>query len=847
MVPPRKLHRRHTAVLTIAMVLAAGPAFAQDQQPRPWERTFLPNVSDYGGVGALQTPTARFGKDGQFFIGASFVSPYHRYFANLQILDWLEGTFRYTRITDRPYSDVPGFADGQDYKDRSVDAKIRLSEEDEYWPEIAVGLRDIGGTNLFGSEYIVASKRFGNFDITGGLGFGSLGTRDHFENPLGFFMDRFKTRIGGGNSPGSVGSAFFTGPVAMFGSVSYRLERVPVLDSDVIFTLEYDPNNYKDDPAFTDLTPSIPFNAGVTFHPASWIQVSAGVERGDTVMARFTFAADFNNGSNPLRNDGIPPEIAIRARDGVRSTLTEPTPTPAAATWLPELARASVGAAAADRHFTLRRFQVQQDRKIAHVELAGGLPGHELQDGYEVAGAVARAVPEDVQTIELAIVDNRGRQIVNWSLPREGLRNNVMPEEIDSGRRVASVQPRDAADDSRIARQLFRVAAEQDVVIDRLTLRGDMARIYLGPMPFRNYVVSAGRAARVATQVLPPEIETFAIVLGDDGLAVAELTVLRSHLERMAQDQANVDEVWYQAQVRQASSPDEDAILNTDRYPSFDWSLAPRVRQQLGGPDGFYLYQLYLRALATVRPTPNTEIDGFIGANITNNFDSLKLESDSQLPRVRSDIKNYLKEGEVWIGRLQGAYYANLAPSVYGTVYAGLLEEMFGGVGGEVLYKSVGSPWAAGVDLNWVKQRDFDGLFNFRDYDTVTGHVGFYYNLPFWDLSGSVRAGRYLAKDWGATFELAREFESGIRVGVFATFTDVSAEQFGEGSFDKGFYISIPLDIYSTTPTKTRFGLTYRPLTRDGGQQLGRASALIGRVGDYDADGIARRWPAFMD
>lgn len=406
---------------------------------------------------------------------------------------------------------------------------------------------------------------------------------------------------------------------------------------------------------------------------------------------------------------------------------------------------------------------------------------------------------------------------------------------------------RRAAEKREIADKLFAAAEENEVAIDRMELEGDTVRLFVGAMPFRNFITSAGRVARVASQVMPPEVERFAIVFGDDGLPVAELTLLRTHLERLARDEATPDEIWHQSRLVQADPAGEDAILNTGHYPAFDWSIAPRTRQQIGGPDAFLIYQLYLRAQASLRPTPNTEIDGYVGVNITNNYDDLKLESDSQLPRVRSNIKDYLKEGETWIGRLQGAYYTSLAPGVYATGYAGLLEEMFGGVGGEVLYKDVGSPWAYGIDVNWVKQRDFDGMFSFRDYSTVTGHVGLYYELPFWNLNGSVRAGRYLAKDWGATFELSREFDSGIRAGVFATFTDVSAEEFGEGSFDKGFFLSIPLDIYSTRPTKTRFGLTYRPVTRDGGAQLNRSSALIGRVGGYDAANTSRYWPGLMD
>jgi len=839
-------------LVAILMNVSVEPAAAQQagEQPKPWEKIVLPNVSDYGGIGAVQTPTARFGKDGQFLAGISIVSPYHRYFINLQALPWLEGTFRYTRITDRAYSPVDGFADGQDYKDRSVDLKVRLSREDEAWPEIAVGFRDLGGTGLFGAEYFVASKRVGDFDISGGLGFGAMGTRAHLDNPLGVFFDRFDNRVGGADAPGGVGTAFFTGPIALFGSVSYLWQDVPLLGDDLRFIVEYDPNNYVNDPATSDLDPKLPLNFGITWQPASWVQFAAGFERGTTAMARVSLFADFHNGFNPLLDKGVPPEVARRGRLGPEGIPADRPidPVPMAAVWLPELAEASVRAAAADRQMVVQRFDVVNDRAL--VDLTGGLPGHDMADALDVAAVAARAVPTDVVTVEVRLLSAAGRPLVTWTASRsELLQNGAVQADappVDPPR-TAATPKQEPVETEALARRLFAAAEENDVVIDRMELQGDTVRLFVGNMPFRNFVTSAGRAARVATQVMPPRVERLAMVLGDDGLPVLELTVLRTHIERLSEDEATPEEIWHQSTVAQAVPPRDDAVLNQSQYPEFDWSIAPRTRQQIGGPDAFLIYQLYMRAQASIRPSPNTEIDGYAGLNITNNYDDLTLESDSQLPHVRSSIKDYLKEGEAWIGRLQGAYYTSLAPGLYATAYAGLLEEMFGGVGGEVLYKTVGSPWAYGIDVNWVKQRAYDGMFSFLDYSTVTGHVGVYYELPFWDLNGSVRAGRYLAKDWGATFELSREFDSGIRAGVFATLTDVSAAEFGEGSFDKGFFLSIPLDIYSTRPTKTRFGLTYRPVTRDGGAQLNRSSALIGRVGGYDAANTSRYWPGLMD
>ena len=56
--------------------------------------------------------------------------------------------------------------------------------------------------------------------------------------------------------------------------------------------------------------------------------------------------------------------------------------------------------------------------------------------------------------------------------------------------------------------------------------------------------------------------------------------------------------------------------------------------------------------------------------------------------------------------------------------------------------------------------------------------------------------------------------------GVFATFTDVPARVFGEGSFDKGFFVSLPLDLFFQRSTRRYANFLFRPLTRDGGQKV---------------------------
>ena len=141
--------------------------------------------NDFGGIGLLQTPTARMAPAGELSVNANRTDPYSRYSVSLQPLDWLEGSFRYTAITNRPYGSE-ALSGSQSYKDKAVDVKVRLWQESHWLPDVALGFRDIGGTGLFSSEFFVANKRYDNFDFSAGIAWGYLGNRGDIDNPLGY-------------------------------------------------------------------------------------------------------------------------------------------------------------------------------------------------------------------------------------------------------------------------------------------------------------------------------------------------------------------------------------------------------------------------------------------------------------------------------------------------------------------------------------------------------------------------------------------------------------------------------------------------------------------------------------
>jgi len=209
--------------------------------------------------------------------------------------------------------------------------------------------------------------------------------------------------------------------------------------------------------------------------------------------------------------------------------------------------------------------------------------------------------------------------------------------------------------------------------------------------------------------------------------------------------------------------------------------------------------------------------------SIADNFEDLTLPPVNTYPaQVRSDVKDYLRSfGDgIFIGRAQFDYHLTPKKNHHLMVSAGILEEMFSGVGFEYLYFKQDSNYAFGFEIFDVTKRDYEMRFGTLNYKNVTGSANFYYrNYDIIPFDAKVSYGEYLAGDEGVTFELSRSFLNGTKFGVFASFTDVSSEQFGEGTFDKGIFFNIP--VYGNF-----INYSWRPLTKDPGAKLNRKHTL---------------------
>ncbi|GGP47886.1 YjbH domain-containing protein [Shewanella saliphila] len=683
-----------------------------------------PSQYDFGGVGLIQMPTGRMAPEGEYNVSATFNEDYYHAAMSLQLFPWLETTIRYTQVPDVLYSNDPSFSGDTYYTDKGIDVKLRLLEESYWIPETSIGVRDIGGTGLFDSEYIAMTKGFGPFDATVGFAWGYIGNRGNFSDSDKATSVDCNRNTGYKGTGGDVDfERWFKGCGAVFAGIEYQTPWAPLR-----LKAEYDGNDYQSDFAAlrtgNELTQSSPFNFGLLYRVSNWGDLRLSYERGNTVTLGFSLSTNFNK----LKSDW---------RESPKQTIEEK----------PDLA----------------------DRKVDLPELNKQLA---FDAGYKGA---------------------------------------------------------------------------------KIYIKNDEVTVVATQTKYRDRKHAHDRAGRILANQFP-QASTFKIIEEVGHLPTTETHIDAKQFKSALQHEyigANIED---STTIVEPVMPTEIADWETPN--KWSYGFAPKLAQSFGGSENFYLFNFGINGSASRWLTDNIEISSSIYINLFDNYDEFKYETPpdgTDLKRVRTLVRQYVSDTPVRVDNLQLTWLDKLSENIYAQAYAGYLEMMFGGVGAEVLYRPLDSEWAFGIDANYVKQRDPDNILGFFEneinYDAdsgryyraqtgaFTGHASVYYQ-PNWfeDVLLKVSYGQYLAEDRGFTVDFSKQFDSGVIVGAFASKTDLSAEEFGEGSFTKGFYISIPFDAILPTPVSNRGSLAWQPLTRDGGQKLGRKFEL------YDGTDARAPW-----
>ena len=693
-----------------------------------------PSYSNYGTIGLIQMPTARMLPAGSIALSYSDIDPYLRGSFVAYPFSWFEASYQYTDVNNALYSDVAAFSGDQTYKDKSFDAKFLLFQENKFFPAIAVGGRDIAGTGMFSSEYIVASKTLSNFDFTVGMGWGKISSKA-LKNPLTYISDRFIIREKLSNTRGGEFSvdAFFSGRPSLFGGAEIFLPNLNGLR----FKIEYDSTDY-DDEGFPDGRSSFKF----AFAP---------VKRADSKI-----------------NVGF-----------------------------------------------LYPYSENLHLKLSFVK------GNTLSLGFSLQGSLGK------KNAIRAIKKNDSHK----PTPNSELIRKI-----------------NAREDRYIYLTALKNLQENRLYLQSANIDEELLEVTYSQSHHQSYIRSTGRVLRVLDEVAPDKITKFKVNNINAGLGMHSIEIPREDFKSNM-----VDNLFPLTERKAQITTYQHDIENfefqpTTIYPASFWKIAPSVRSQIGGPDGFYFGDLRLGFYSETLFSKNLSLITRASLGLYNNFDELKLSSDSILPHVRTDIVPYLKESRNFaLTRMQLNYFFNPKKDIYFKFAGGILEEMFGGIGFEALYRPFYSDFAIGAELWRVQQRDFDQRLKFRKYKTTTGYVNLYYKEPRSKVIIALKGGRFLAEDSGINFDFSRRFSSGLRIGAFFTLTDISKEEFGEGSFDKGFYFHIPIELFFDRYSKGLAGFGLRPITRDGGAYLVHSHHLWGVTEQAQNANLTRDWDDLYD
>ena len=257
-------------------------------------------------------PDARMADDG--VVGATIAvdEVANLYNVTFQALPKVQATFRYAIFDPTRSRSV---ARDQN-RDRSYGIKTQILSEARWRPAMALGVRDFLGTGVWEGEYFVATKAVGRFDATIGMGWGRLGSRSGFSNPLGVISDKFDDRpqrlqTGGDFGGESRGDSFFRGDAAIFGGLSYRFARAPLT-----LITEYESDQYDREVRLGTLEKPDAWNFGLSWEPWNGINLRGSWLRGDTLG--FTFSTQVGTKSiRPRREEKRVAPQNINAETGL--------------------------------------------------------------------------------------------------------------------------------------------------------------------------------------------------------------------------------------------------------------------------------------------------------------------------------------------------------------------------------------------------------------------------------------------------------------------------------------------------------------------------------------------------
>ncbi len=389
---------------------------------------------------------------------------------------------------------------------------------------------------------------------------------------------------------------------------------------------------------------------------------------------------------------------------------------------------------------------------------------------------------------------------------------------------------------------------DNQLLLQTAELKNNKLNIAISTSQHRNAIRSSSRAAYITKKISDAQnidINLISVTHLNAGIEQNKISFVANHIDN------NLVPYEVKKNYTKIYPGTPGGFKNNEFQPRVDFpvffsSTSPSLINHIGNPEKFIFAGLNIQNISEIQFRRNILLSSEINLPVYNNFRDTVAGPGSEMEHVRTDLVEYLKNDDLYVSRMQIDYIFSPYKEVYAKLSTGIFETMYGGIGGEILYKPFNKNFTVGANLFYVKQRSFKQNFEFRDYKTTTGHLSLGYMFPM-SIEAVLSVGRYLAKDDGYTLDLSRRTPSGFKAGIYFTRTNVSKKLFGEGSFDKGFYFQIPLDLFSNEYDGNYSSFKLSPLTRDGGAKLSYEKELRGLMSNSAMYEFIDQWNGLLN
>lgn len=342
------------------------------------------------------------------------------------------------------------------------------------------------------------------------------------------------------------------------------------------------------------------------------------------------------------------------------------------------------------------------------------------------------------------------------------------------------------------------------------------------------------RVESVLSALQPSNIDVSTVVIEVEGIPVHEYNFRRADLTRYRAGRLGEKEFSVIAPMAEVKAPPgkyDSSLLYQRKKPiwiltfrpwakTFFGSSTGKFKYEVGlalGPEGYLFDEIYYNLQGSY--TIQSSVQNMKDCDVLN---------PSKLINVRTDTIRYNQANSFHIDNAYLQKSWNLGRGLFSRLAVGYFEMAYAGVAVESLYFPVQQNWAIGAEVATVLKRSYSGMgfqhkvrkitsegCKYFPYVGLQYFVDFYYEYKPLSLDFKTMVGQFLARDKGIRMEFGRTFDSGIRFGLWYAFTNGNDVINAKRYYDKGFSVSMPLDIFLNQSSRTRIGYSMAAWLRD--------------------------------